>query len=181
MPLPPSVQRLTQRLYATPIIRNSARGELVEEIVAMALEPEWQLCSGDWGACDLVHPASGLRMQVKQSAARQSWHGPDAAPTRGHFSIAHKTGRYEDDGSWTEQRSRNADLFVFAWHPRTDPATDHRDPDQWRFFVVSETALPPTQSLILTTLRRLATDVSFDDLKRAVIEQISIRPLSALR
>lgn len=65
------MQRLAQRLYGTPIIRNSARGELVEEIVAMALEPDWLLCSGDWGGCDLVYPASGLRMQVKQSAARQ--------------------------------------------------------------------------------------------------------------
>ena len=120
-------------------------------------------------------------MQVKQSAARQSWHGPDAAPTRGHFSIAHKTGRYEDDGRWTEQRSRNADLFVFAWHPRTDPATDHREPEQWRFFVVPETALPPTQSLSLAKLRKLATYVSFADLKRAVIEQIAISRLSALR
>ena len=107
-------------------------------------------------------------MQVKQSAARQSWHGTDAAPTRGHFSIAHKTGRYEDDGRWTEQRSRNADLFVFAWHPRTDPATDHREPEQWRFFVVPETALPPTQSLSLATLRTLGPDVSHAQLRDAV-------------
>ena len=148
----------------------------MEEIVAMALEPDWQLCSGDCGACDLVHPASGLRMQVKQSAARQSWHGPDAAATRGQFSIAHKTGRYEDDGSWIEQRSRNADLFVFAWHPRTDPATDHREPDQWRFFVVPETALPPTQSLSLAKLRTLAPESDFASLSAVIGDLASKLP-----
>ena len=39
--------RLAQRLLGTPLIRNSIRGELVEEKVAVALEPEWQLCAGN--------------------------------------------------------------------------------------------------------------------------------------
>ena len=104
--------------------------------------------------------------QAIGGAAELAW--SRRRPTRGHFSIAHKTGRYEDDGSWTEQRSRNADLLVFAWHPRTDPATDHREPDQWRFFVVPETALPPTQSLSLATLRTLGPDVSHAQLREAV-------------
>ncbi|WP_338501717.1 hypothetical protein V6R86_02320 [Sphingomonas kaistensis] len=127
-PLPPIIERLAHRLYGSPIVRNSARGELVEEIVATALEPKWQL-TGDWGECDLEHP-SGQRIQVKQSAARQSWHSLGDRPSRGHFSTAYKTGRYADDGSWTAERSRNADIFIFAWHPVTDHTADHRDANQ---------------------------------------------------
>ena len=52
--------------------------------MAQALEPEWALCADDWGACDLKQVANltemgrPLRIQVKQSAARQSWHADDS-------------------------------------------------------------------------------------------------------
>lgn len=62
--------RLDHRLFGPPILRNSIRGELVEETVAIALEPEWALCADDWGACDLAQVDGPLRIQVKQSAAR---------------------------------------------------------------------------------------------------------------
>ena len=164
--LPPIVQRLAQRLYGSPIVRNSARGELVEEIVATALESDWQL-TGDWGECDLKHP-SGLRIQVKQSAARQSWHRSGDKPSRGHFMTAYKTGRYEDDGSWIAQHSRNADIFIFAWHPLTDDSADHRDAMQWRFFIVAEANLPQQASLSLARLRKLAPEVGFSELRAAL-------------
>jgi hypothetical protein len=35
---------LTRRLLGSPILRNDVRGEVVEEVVAMALE-EWALCA----------------------------------------------------------------------------------------------------------------------------------------
>ena len=61
--------RLANRLLGTPLIRNDIRGELVEEMVAVALEPEWQLCGGDWAAFDLKQAGTPLRIQIKQSAA----------------------------------------------------------------------------------------------------------------
>ena len=64
--------RLAQRLLDTPLIRNSIRGELVEERIAVALEPEWQHCAGDWAAFELKQAAGPLRIQVKQSAAPPS-------------------------------------------------------------------------------------------------------------
>lgn len=134
--------------------------------MATALEPEWQL-TGDWGECDLKHP-SGLRIQVKQSAARQSWHSLGDRPSLGHFSTAYKTGRFEDDGSWTAERSRNADIFIFAWHPITDNTTDHRDPLQWRFFVIAEKALPDQGSLSLTGLKLLTSELGYEELRDAV-------------
>ena len=112
----PLIDRLAARLFGRSLVQNSFRGELVEEIVAMALEPEWQPCGGDWASCDLVRQADGLRIQVKQSAARQSWHGPGSPRARPTYSIAHKTGRWEG-ACWIEERSRNADIFIFGWHP----------------------------------------------------------------
>ncbi len=168
MSLPPAVERLTQRCFGQPIIRNDLRGELVEEIVAMALEPDWVLCGGDWAAFDLKQVDGQLRMQVKQSAALQSWHRADARSPRPCFSINEKTGRWEDGDRWVEERSRNADIFIFGWHDRTDEAADHREPDQWHFFVVAERDLPKQKSLSLSTLRKLVEPVVFDELARAV-------------
>lgn len=159
--------RLTHRLFGAPLLRNSIRGEYVEEMVAVALEPEWTLCAGDWGACDLAQVDGPLRIQVKQSAARQSWHTDTSPPPRPSFSIAHKTGSYEG-ATWTAGYSRNAEIFIFAWHDRTDPAADHREPDQWHFYVVAEHDLPGQKSLALTTLSKIADPVPFGALKAAV-------------
>lgn len=165
------IDRLTRRLFASPILRNSIRGEVVEEIVAMALEPDWRHCGGDWAAFDLVHPATGLRMQVKQSAARQSWHGGASPSPRPRFSIASKTGRWEGP-TWIAEPGRNADLFVFAFHPVTNTTADHRNPAQWRFHVVAETALPAQASISLATIIRLSAPSTFDGLAPAVADAV---------
>ncbi len=167
MTLPPVVTRLAQRWFGQPIIRNDLRGELVEEIVAMALEPEWQGCGSDWGACDLIRPADGLRIQVKQTAALQSWTLPDGPKPRPCFSIASKTGRYEG-AAWIPGVSRNAEIFIFAWHDRTDERADHRDADQWQFFVVAERDLPDQKSISLSTLHKMAKPVAFGELANEV-------------
>ena len=163
MALSPLVERLVHRWFGQPIVRNDLRGELVEEMVAMALEPDWEGCGSDWAACDLVRPADGLRIQVKQSAALQSWTKPEGPKPRPCFSIASKTGRYEG-AVWTPGAGRNAEIFIFAWHDRTDEEADHRDAGQWQFFVVAERDLPDQKSISLSTLRRLAELVSFDEL-----------------
>jgi hypothetical protein len=162
------IDRVGRRLFGSPLLRNSIRGEIVEEIVAMALEPSWELCSGDWGACDLVHPASKLRIQVKQSAARQSWHLAEPAPASPRFSIAPKTGRWEEGDSWVAEPGRNAEVFIFAWHPLTGAAADHRDPQQWLFHVVPERDLPLQKSISLASVRSLAPPVTFTALASAV-------------
>jgi hypothetical protein len=162
------IARLSRRLFGAPILQNNVRGEVVEEMVAMALEPEWEHCGGDWGPCDFRHGAPGLRIQVKQSAARQSWDAGEVARTNPRFAIAEKTGRYEDDGTWISERSRNAEIFVFAWHPRTDAGADHRDPEQWLFYVLAESDLPPAKSIALADVRGRARGVPFPALADAV-------------
>ena len=76
----PLITRLTQRLFGAPLLRYSIRGEWVEEMVAQALEPGWALCADDRAACDLGQVAGPSRIQVKQSAARQSWQSTDTTP-----------------------------------------------------------------------------------------------------
>ena len=163
----PITTRLAQRLLGTPLIRNSIRGELVEEMVAVALEPDWSLCGGDWGSCDLSQVGGPLRIQVKQSAARQSWHADWCPPPRPTYSIATKTGRWEEP-NWIAEPSRNAEIFIFAWHPVADATADHREPAQWLFHVVPETALPPQKSISLAVLQRLVAPASFGELRAAV-------------
>ena len=152
--------------------------------MAQALEPEWALCADDWGACDLKQVANlkavkrPLRIQAKQSAARQSWHADDSPPPpspqpRPRFSIAHKTGRWEGQ-TWIAEPSRNADLFIFGWHPVTDSSADHRDADQWLFYVVPEPALPPQKSISLFALQRLASAVSCEGLGEAVRQCVKV-------
>jgi hypothetical protein len=162
------INRVTRRIFGSKILRNDVRGQVVEEIIAMAPEPEWKLCSGDWAAFDLVHATNRLRIQVKQSAARQSWHKGDCPPPNPRFSIATKAGRWEDGDKWIEERSRNAEIFVFAWHPVIDATVDHREPDQWEFYVAAERSLPQQGSISLAAVRRLSSAVDFDGLARAV-------------
>lgn len=161
------ITRLTHRLFGAPLLRNSIRGELVEEMVAMALEPGWRLCADDWAACDLMQVGGPLRIQVKQSAARQSWHRDGGPPPRPRYSIEHKIGRYEG-ATWFAEPGRNAEIFVFGWHGETSPSADHRDPAQWRFYVVPESALPAQRSLSLAALSRLTEPVEVGELAEAV-------------
>lgn len=166
------IRRFISRRLAVPIIRNDLRGEIVEEIVGLALEPEWTHCGGDWGPADFTQESSGLNLQVKQSAARQSWDAGERGRAPPRFSIARKTGRW-DGATWTAEISRNAEIFVFAWHPLTDDRCDHRDPYQWQFFVVAETDLPANASIGLGTLFKTASLIGFADLATTVRVQVN--------
>lgn len=159
--------RLFSRLYGSPVVRNDLRGELVEEIVGIALAPEWKLCGSDWGACDLRHDRSGQKIQVKQSAAKQSWVSGSRGYNLPRFSIATKTGRYEG-ADWIPGEGRNADIFIFAWHDVTGADCDHSDPAQWKFHVVAEADLPAQKSVGLRQLERLTTAVDFSGLRSEI-------------
>jgi hypothetical protein len=165
---PALFSRLSRRLFGSPLLLNSLRGEVVEEMVAMALEPTWEHCAGDWAAFDFRERRSGLRMQVKQSAARQSWHKQGCPVPRPRFSIAEKTGRWEEGDRWVAEPGRNADIFVFAWHAPTDETADHCDPHQWLFYAVAERRLPSLKSISLAGVQALAEAVSISSLADAV-------------
>ncbi len=170
------IQRMMLERINTPLISNTYRGDYIEFLVSTALEPEWSLTSAtgdDWAAWDLEHP-SGSRLEVKNSAARQSWdqsgQNPKRRPT---FDIGPREGYWlSSNGKWTKVHApgRQADVYVFAWHDEIrEDVADHRVASQWQFFVVNENTLPPIQkSISLNRLADLANPCRFEDLRTEV-------------
>ena len=71
-----TVQRLVQRVYEQRLIGNVERGAYIECMIELALRehhPAWGLTE-TWDSWDLVNLKSGARIEIKQSAALQTWH-----------------------------------------------------------------------------------------------------------
>lgn len=114
-----TVQRLVERIYEERIISNVERGAYVECMVELALrerQPAWRL-TGPWAAWDIEHQETLARIEIKQSAALQSWStkpDPRVLKSRG-FSIKPHRGYYLADGEWIDTPlQRHADLYVFG-------------------------------------------------------------------
>jgi len=90
------------------------------------------------------------------------------------LSIAEKTGRWEEGDRWVAEPGRNADLFVFAWHPLTAEFADHRDPHQWEFYVVAERRLPARKSVALAGVQVLAEPVPIGALSDAISAEAAV-------
>ena len=164
---------ISNDLYDQPIMTNNIRPHYVERIIVHALGDGWHLVSADWAGWD-IEGASGVKIEIKQSAARQTWTdqpGSEGKPSKGVFDIKPRTGYWAEGGAtWIERPGRNADIYIFAWHPIFDPTeADHRDPHQWEFYVAPERELPPLQkSISRSVLEKNWLAVGFDDLRSAV-------------
>lgn len=152
--------------FGQSLITNNFRGLVAEAIVASALAAHWQWCSKDWAGWDLER-ADGLRLEVKQSASRQTWARSDNRPSSCRFDIRAREGRYAG-AEWIPGRGHNAELFVMAHHFVCDESTDHCAPNQWRFFVVPTLMLPPTKTIGLSRLEKLVTACSYAALPETV-------------
>lgn len=165
-------------LFDVPVMGNQLRPHYVERMVVAALGPGFVLTSADWTGWDIEH-ASGVRVEVKQSAALQPWSGHFAnrtgAPQTRRFDIAPRTGFWTDGGArWVERPGRLAEIYIFAWHPVTDTEqADQRDPEQWRFFVVPSAGLPDGQKTIAVGVVEATWNaVGFRDLRAATLTAI---------
>ena len=79
---------------------------------------------------------------------------------------------------FTVSPGRHAHVYLFAWHPIADrDLADHRQIEQWAFYLIRSTALPPGQETIrLSVLNRLgarcasASDFGdiLDELRRSI-------------
>ncbi len=172
------VERLCQKLYNRKIIDNVDRGVYLEymvEVALQAVDPAWE-CKPGWAMWDLKNKHSGTRLEVKQSAKRQTWSvGSRVSASAPRFSIKPTRGYYEEDiVTWVEtELRRQADIYIFAYHPEADEnVADHRRHDQWEFYVVPENMLPqgnPLQKSIgLNPVRRLRKSCNYDELAREV-------------
>ncbi|WP_337185548.1 hypothetical protein [Phenylobacterium sp.] len=144
---------VSARAFGRALVSNHLRSMVVETILALSLPAGWACCGEDWAGWDLAHE-DGTRLEVKQSAARQTWPAPrrPAPPT---FDIRERTGWWEG-ATWFPGVGRHAHIYAFAYHPAKDDTADHRDPRQWRFFVLRTSDLPTGKNLSLTRLQALA-------------------------
>lgn len=159
------ITKVTQAAFGKPLVTNVLRGQIAEAIVALALEPEWDWCSADYSGWDFER-GDGLRLEVKQSAARQSW--DTTKPSKAIFDVAARTGHWESGTEWIARVGRSAHLYIFAHHGIYEDHADHRDPSQWDFYVVATSALPDIKQISLGTIKAIAAAVSIDELAAAV-------------
>jgi len=69
---------------------------------------------------------------------------------------------------------RLAHIYVFAHHPGVDPnKTDHRDPYQWDFYVLSTSRLtdPKQKQISLSSIRALGVQACKFDALADVVEK----------
>jgi hypothetical protein len=152
-------------VFGNSLISNIYRGLIAEIIVGEALGKDWHMCSGDWRGWDFEH-RDGCRLEVKQSAARQTWTGPRAA-TKPIFDIRARSGYFEG-ADWIADPRRFAEIYVFAYHPISDDTADHCDPCQWRFHVVMANGLPSGKTISLAKVASLSNQLAWENLREAV-------------
>jgi hypothetical protein len=165
MPSPNDIRAAAATLaFGKPLVQNNLRGLVAEAIDRAALSPEWTWCSADWLGWDFEH-VDGSHLEVKQSAARQSWAAP-AKPSPPTFDIRARTGPLRR--SRMAPRGGPAQIYVFAYHPVIDDLADHRDPGQWQFHVIRAERLPPTKRIALTTIRTISSVILWPALSDAI-------------
>jgi hypothetical protein len=170
----------TEVTFNKPLVTNVFRSVLVEAIVAAAL-PDWDWCSSDYASWDFQH-RDRTRLEVKQSAARQTWFTGRASSAS--WDVAPRTGYWKPTASggpkWVPRPGRCAHIYVLAHHPVVNRKADHRDARQWLFYVVATSALPKTKSLSQAGAAMLADAVTFEELaSRVELLRISVRKRKA--
>jgi hypothetical protein len=180
MPSPPTVDQIrswaSDLAFGYRLVMNTHRGLVAEVIVRAALSTEWRrYCSANWKGWDFEH-STGCRLEVKQSAAQQTWPPPrkQRAPI---FYIRKKSGYYEG-ADWVEKPGRLADVYVFAYHPTLGEHADHRDVFQWQFHIIATDQLPSTNNISLKRISKLSKVVDWNGLG-VVVERVrvGVRPV----
>ncbi len=172
--LSPKILRtsISSRIFGGDIIQNNYRSEVVEEIISIALPKGWCHCAYDWASWDFEHQ-DGFHLEVKQSAAKQTWQAARKSSPR--FDIAKRKG-FWNGSDWQEsiKEKRFANAYVFAWHSIIDESCNHFDVQQWEFFVVDERMLPDTKSIGLNVVRAIVEPCRINSLAES-IESIRAR------
>ncbi len=165
------VARANDAAFGRPLVTNVLRSQIVEAMIALAIEPEWKWCSADYAAWDFEHP-DGYRLEVKQSSYLQTWAPPAHGKVNPGFDIAARKGRWEG-ARWIDEAGRAAHVYVLAYHDLRDASADHRNPVQWEFDVIPTTKLPATKRIGLRAVRGLANAVGISDLKNEIASAAS--------
>lgn len=127
--------------FALPsLVTNNTRGWFAEYLVWRALGIDRPIRI-EWDAFDVLW--NGLRIEVKASAHVQGW--AQKRPSELKFSRLRGKLLDEDTNTYSDQPTYNADIYVFAVQQAPDhDAYQQLDVTQWRFAVVTRTAIAAT-------------------------------------
>ncbi|MCX6781595.1 MAG: hypothetical protein NTW66_00505 [Candidatus Magasanikbacteria bacterium] len=150
------ISGLADRLYNQPIMNNSDRGNYAEQLVASALGKLWKPVGSGWHLWDFEGRVreKRIRIQVKQSAARQLW-TPKKKPSHAFSVEAKNRPDYilrDHPKEKIEGYGRFCEIYIFAWHGIGGERCDQRIPEQWIFFVVPEKSLGKMKRIPLKKL-----------------------------
>lgn len=158
------------RVCGRRLMPDAWRDVFAEGLVYLALsgsapEAGWRIAGEDdpWDLENDDH----CHVQVKQSAALPA--GSDGKNPEKPQTISFDIH--------PGKKGRQTHIYLFAWHPETDPdVADHRDAGQWRFCVMPEDELPEpvferkTQRISLKRLEALAANIG---LKTVAYDQLA--------
>jgi len=142
-----------------------------------SLGPAWKHVGLGWHPWDLQLGTGRdrLRLQVKQTAARQLW-GLTKSHSLSFGWKSHAPAEFDryNPGETIESEGWFCEGFVFGIHDGTDPAKiDQVDPAQWQFMVIAAADLMPgTKTMRLSRARRRWQTVAWDGLAGEVTRLI---------
>lgn len=145
----PTVAEVTERFVQDHlggmVLANTIRGLFLESMLSLILKQSWQYVGGSYMGWDF-EDARQVRLEVKQTAYRQTWTKDDAPQSKSQpFSIRRKRAVYNSKLGRrvsVETPYRLADIYLFARHTDRTTEADQRDPHGWEFAVVAEHELP---------------------------------------
>ena len=155
------------------LMSNTVRGALGEYLVALAVGAADTMdgVQEEWAPYDVQSP-DGVKIEVKTSAYIQTW--GQAQFSTPQFDIEPKKAPDSATNSWTTEKKRWADIYVFCLHHHQDQATvNPLDLSQWTFYVLPATTLDRAvggqKSIRISRLQQIgAQAVSFDGLSPAI-------------
>jgi hypothetical protein len=101
------------------LVSNATRGILAEFIVASALELDLMV-RREWDAIDFK-TKKGLKIEVKSSAYLQSWYQDKLSKII--FDIAPTTGWCAETNTYSPEKKRHADIYIFCLLHHKDKQT----------------------------------------------------------
>ena len=109
--------RLASRIFDQRLIGNQYRSAFIEAMIEPHLAvAEWRYVGDGWSGWDFER-TDGSRLELKQSAAQQTWSVNRNLRTRGVFDIAPRTGYFYDGGPKYEPHADDGSLLLSITSP----------------------------------------------------------------
>jgi len=156
--------------YVSDLLDNTTRGILAEFLVTKALG-QTDNPRVEWDAYD-VKTDNGVKVEVKSASFVQSWQQSDYSNIS--FNISPTKGWEADSNTYSEEKVRQADVYVFCLlHHKDQQTIDPLNLDQWTFYIISTEQLNKKvgeqKTISFSRLKNIgAEEVEFHQLKETI-------------